>query len=114
MFGGIETVLEPQLVCGESVHHNMTQLTTRGVVKVTDGHPEDLPNWILTAMKCLAQCECICVGFLCRNGWIDIYVVSVLVCDIHCIFYTLYKSLQNTVMCESFHPISVAFPQGLM
>lgn len=81
VFGGIETVLEPQLVCGESVRHNMTQLTARGVVKVTDGHPEDLPNWILTAMKCLAQCGCLCVylwACVCMNGWMDICVMSVL------------------------------------
>lgn len=65
VFGDVASVLEPRLVCGESVRHNMTQLTVRGVVKVADGHPEDLPNWILTAMKCLAQCElsmyiCVC------------------------------------------------------
>ena len=71
IFGDITSVLEPKVVCGESVRHNMTQLSTRGVVRVTEGHPEDLPNWILTAMKCLAHCKCVCVCVyvcLCKVG----------------------------------------------
>lgn len=79
VFGDVTSVLEPRLVCGESVRHNMTQLTSRGVVKVMDGHPEDLPNWILTAMKCLAQCGLLGCASLC--AWMDRYIYS-LVCHV--------------------------------
>ncbi|KAG0714489.1 DEP domain-containing protein 1B [Chionoecetes opilio] len=56
IYGDVASVLEPKTVCGESVRHNMTQLTGRGVVRVAEGqHQDDLPHWILTAMKCLAH-----------------------------------------------------------
>ncbi|XP_042863645.1 DEP domain-containing protein 1A-like isoform X3 [Penaeus japonicus] len=55
MFGDTFSVLDPKIVSGDWVHHNMTQVTTRGVVQAPDSHPDDLPNWILTAMKCMAH-----------------------------------------------------------
>lgn len=55
MFGDTFSVLDPKIMSGDWVHHNMTQVTTRGVVQAPESHPEDLPNWILTAMKCMAH-----------------------------------------------------------
>lgn len=57
MFGDTFSVLDPKIVSGDWVHHNMTQVTTRGVVQAPESHPDDLPNWILTAMKCMAHCK---------------------------------------------------------
>lgn len=57
MFGDTFSVLDPKIMSGDWVHHNMTQVTTRGVVQAPESHPEDLPNWILTAMKCMAHCK---------------------------------------------------------
>ncbi|XP_042211549.1 DEP domain-containing protein 1A-like, partial [Homarus americanus] len=55
LFGDTSCILDPRVVEGEWVHHNMTRVTSRGVVLAPDGHPDDLPNWILTAMKCMAH-----------------------------------------------------------
>ncbi|XP_045584516.1 DEP domain-containing protein 1A isoform X3 [Procambarus clarkii] len=55
LFGDTASILDPSLVEGEWIHHNMTKLTSRGVVQVPEAHPDDLPNWILTAMKCMAH-----------------------------------------------------------
>ncbi|XP_071533389.1 uncharacterized protein [Panulirus ornatus] len=55
LFGEASSVLDPKLVEGEWVHHNVTKITPRGVVQAPESHPDDLPNWILTAMKCLAH-----------------------------------------------------------
>ncbi len=35
--------------------HNMTRISTNGVVQLTD-KSEDLPHWVMSAMKCLANC----------------------------------------------------------
>ncbi|XP_042216235.1 DEP domain-containing protein 1B-like [Homarus americanus] len=61
LFGDTSCILDPRVVEGEWVHHNMTRVTSRGVVLAPDGHPDDLPNWILTAMKCMAHCKYLCV-----------------------------------------------------
>ncbi|CAL4063721.1 unnamed protein product, partial [Meganyctiphanes norvegica] len=55
LFGDSASILDASLVKGSWVHHNMTQVTSRGVVQMPQGHPDDLPNWILTAMRCLAH-----------------------------------------------------------
>lgn len=55
LFGDSASILDASLVQGSWVHHNMTQVTSRGVVQMPQGHPDDLPNWILTAMRCLAH-----------------------------------------------------------
>ncbi|XP_053647606.2 DEP domain-containing protein 1A isoform X2 [Cherax quadricarinatus] len=55
LFGDTSSILDTRLVEGEWIHHNMTKVTSRGVVQVPEGHPDDLPNWILTAMKCMAH-----------------------------------------------------------
>lgn len=57
LFGDASSVLDPRLVEGEWVHHNVTKITSRGVVQAPESHPDDLPNWILTAMKCMAHCK---------------------------------------------------------
>ncbi|XP_076034655.1 uncharacterized protein LOC143021201 isoform X2 [Oratosquilla oratoria] len=48
-------LFDPSLARGAWIQHNMTKLTSRGVVQVAPGHIDDLPKWILTAMKCLAH-----------------------------------------------------------
>jgi hypothetical protein len=35
--------------------HNMTRISANGVVQLTD-KSEDLPHWVMSAMKCLANC----------------------------------------------------------
>ncbi|XP_068240420.1 DEP domain-containing protein 1A-like isoform X2 [Palaemon carinicauda] len=55
LFGDLSTLLDPAVINGETLHHNMTQITVRGVVQAPEGHPDNLPNWILTAMKCMAH-----------------------------------------------------------
>ncbi|XP_064122053.1 DEP domain-containing protein 1A-like isoform X2 [Macrobrachium nipponense] len=55
LFGDLSTLLDPSVINGEILHHNMTQITVRGVVQAPEGHPDNLPNWILTAMKCMAH-----------------------------------------------------------
>lgn len=35
--------------------HNFTRISTNGVVQLTD-KSEDLPHWVMSAMKCLANC----------------------------------------------------------
>ena len=41
---------------GSSLHNNITRLNTNGVVQLADKN-QDLPHWIMSAMKCLANCE---------------------------------------------------------
>ena len=36
--------------------HNMTRVSNNGVVQLTD-KSQDLPHWVMSAMKCLANCE---------------------------------------------------------
>lgn len=36
--------------------HNMTRISPNGVVQITDKN-QDLPHWVMSAMKCLANCE---------------------------------------------------------
>ncbi|KAK7086424.1 hypothetical protein SK128_017618 [Halocaridina rubra] len=55
LFGDSSTLMNSSLISGEYLRHNMTQITSRGVVQPPEGHPDDLPNWILTAMKCMAH-----------------------------------------------------------
>ena len=38
----------------EAVMHNMTRVSTKGIVQVEEKE-EDLPHWVLSAMKCLAN-----------------------------------------------------------
>ena len=42
------------LLTMEAVMHNMTRVSTKGIVQVEDKE-EDLPHWVLSAMKCLAN-----------------------------------------------------------
>lgn len=41
---------------GQSLYNNITRLNANGVVQLTD-KSQDLPHWIMSAMKCLANCE---------------------------------------------------------
>ena len=38
----------------ETIMHNMTKVSAKGIVQVAD-RAEDLPHWVLSAMKCLAN-----------------------------------------------------------
>jgi len=38
----------------ENIMHNMTKVSAKGIVQVEDKY-EDLPHWVLSAMKCLAN-----------------------------------------------------------
>ena len=42
------------LLTMEAVMHNMTRVSTKGIVQVEEKE-EDLPHWVLSAMKCLAN-----------------------------------------------------------
>lgn len=43
---------------GTSLFNNVTRVNTNGVVQLTD-KTQDLPHWIMSAMKCLANCKSI-------------------------------------------------------
>ncbi|NWV00868.1 DEP1A protein, partial [Upupa epops] len=49
----LEGVLQPAQIVPEYVLYNMTNTTKHGVVVLQD-KAEDLPHWVLSAMKCLA------------------------------------------------------------
>ena len=40
---------------GSSLYNNITRLNSNGVVQLVD-KTQDLPHWIMSAMKCLANC----------------------------------------------------------
>ena len=50
---------------GEVIQHNQTRITSRGVVDVSPGHPDDLPHWLLAAMRFLAHCESVYILCVC-------------------------------------------------
>ncbi|XP_053105051.1 DEP domain-containing protein 1A isoform X3 [Hemicordylus capensis] len=50
----LEEVLSPAQVIPQYVMYNMTNISKRGVVLLQD-KSEDLPHWVLSAMKCLAN-----------------------------------------------------------
>ncbi|NXO00638.1 DEP1A protein, partial [Rhinopomastus cyanomelas] len=49
----LEEVLQPTQIIPEYIMYNMTNTTKHGVVVLQD-KTEDLPHWVLSAMKCLA------------------------------------------------------------
>ncbi|NXS60339.1 DEP1A protein, partial [Brachypteracias leptosomus] len=49
----LEEVLQPSQIVPEYVIYNMTNTTKHGVV-ILQNKAEDLPHWVLSAMKCLA------------------------------------------------------------
>lgn len=51
----ISDYLECAKIDGLTVMNNINRINLNGVVQLTDKN-EDLPNWILSAMKCLANC----------------------------------------------------------
>ncbi|KAF2356201.1 DEP domain [Trinorchestia longiramus] len=52
---GCPLTLPRLLVHGETLRHNQQQVSRRGVVLVPPEHPDDLPNWVLAAMRFLAH-----------------------------------------------------------
>nr|XP_056700258.1 DEP domain-containing protein 1A isoform X1 [Euleptes europaea] len=50
----LEEVLDPTQIFPQHVIYNMTNTSKRGVVVLQD-KSEDLPHWVLSAMKCLAN-----------------------------------------------------------
>ncbi|XP_065104578.1 DEP domain-containing protein 1A isoform X2 [Paramisgurnus dabryanus] len=50
----LEDVLDPSQVNPQFILHNMTKVNKHGVVSLED-KTEDLPHWVLSAMKCLAN-----------------------------------------------------------
>jgi len=50
----VKLLEEAELLEMERVMHNMTRVSSKGIVQVEDKN-EDLPHWVLSAMKCLAN-----------------------------------------------------------
>ncbi|XP_028857081.1 DEP domain-containing protein 1A [Denticeps clupeoides] len=50
----LEDVLDPNQVNSEHIAYNMTHVNKHGVVTLED-KTDDLPHWVLSAMKCLAN-----------------------------------------------------------
>ncbi|KTF78610.1 hypothetical protein cypCar_00022021, partial [Cyprinus carpio] len=55
--GALEDVLDPAQVNPQFIVYNMTQVNKHGVVSLED-KTDDLPHWVLSAMKCLANFMC--------------------------------------------------------
>ena len=47
--------------------HNMTRVSSNGVVQLTD-KSQDLPHWVMSAMKCLANCGFILFSYQLYNN----------------------------------------------
>ena len=54
---GEEITLPPVLLDGATICHNQESVSSRGVVQVPAGDPDDLPHWMLAAMRFLAHCK---------------------------------------------------------
>lgn len=52
LVGNVEDILDGYRVSGEHIAHNMDRLSRNGVVILLD-KTDDLPKWIINAMKCL-------------------------------------------------------------
>ncbi|XP_016378359.1 DEP domain-containing protein 1A-like [Sinocyclocheilus rhinocerous] len=52
--GALEDVLDPAQVNPQFIVYNMTKVNKHGVVSLED-KTDDLPHWVLSAMKCLAN-----------------------------------------------------------
>ncbi|XP_051950289.1 DEP domain-containing protein 1A isoform X2 [Xyrauchen texanus] len=52
--GSLDDVLDPAQVNPQFIVYNMTKVNKHGVVSLED-KTEDLPHWVLSAMKCLAN-----------------------------------------------------------
>ncbi|XP_026125041.1 DEP domain-containing protein 1A isoform X2 [Carassius auratus] len=52
--GSLEDVLDPAQVNPQFIIYNMTKVNKHGVVSLDD-KTDDLPHWVLSAMKCLAN-----------------------------------------------------------
>lgn len=50
----VKLLEEAELLDIERVMHNMTRVSSKGIVQLDDKN-EDLPHWVLSAMKCLAN-----------------------------------------------------------
>ncbi|XP_020793134.1 DEP domain-containing protein 1B [Boleophthalmus pectinirostris] len=50
----LEGVLNPEHVNGKHIEHNVTKVNKTGIV-VLDNKAEDMPYWVVSAMKCLAN-----------------------------------------------------------
>ncbi|XP_071837194.1 DEP domain-containing protein 1A-like isoform X1 [Apostichopus japonicus] len=50
----LEGVVDETTIKGKSIIHNSTQLSRSGVVVISD-KTDDLPHWVLSAMKCIAN-----------------------------------------------------------
>ena len=51
-----EYSMHPDLLNGHYIKHNVTSINSKGIVHIAD-NPQDLPGWILAAMKCLSYCK---------------------------------------------------------
>ena len=50
----VKLLEQAELLSMERVMHNMTRVSSKGIVQIEDKR-EDLPHWVLSAMKCLAN-----------------------------------------------------------
>ncbi|CAG12841.1 unnamed protein product, partial [Tetraodon nigroviridis] len=53
----LDGVLNPAHVSGKHIAHNASSVNKSGVV-VLENKAEDMPYWVVSAMRCLASCEC--------------------------------------------------------
>lgn len=52
----ISDYIKAENIDGSSLFYNVTRVNTNGVVQVIDKN-QDLPHWVMSAMKCLANCK---------------------------------------------------------
>lgn len=56
LFPKIDILINIEEVNSILLMHNFTRISKNGVVQLTD-KSEDLPHWVMSAMKCLANCK---------------------------------------------------------
>lgn len=56
IYSNISDYIKSDDVDESTVYNNVTRVNSNGVVQLTDKN-EDFPHWIMSAMKCLANCK---------------------------------------------------------
>lgn len=55
-YADIPKYIKQETIDGQSLYNNINKVNSNGVVQLTD-RTQDLPDWVLSAMKCLANCK---------------------------------------------------------
>lgn len=59
-FEGLSEHIKLEWIDSSTVYNNIIRVNTNGVVRLADKN-EDLPQWVMSAMKCLANCKFPCL-----------------------------------------------------